>query len=170
MSWAHFHDQFAYFDVNLWEIMYLSHARNYGHTISSVLLILKSVLQKLNNGYFIMKFVLLPGLVTFFSRYQCLLLCWWWIHCTLTWNSVLPEAVTSLSSQPLPMTAEKQATGCTKSFVSCRVEIHIWRLIIHISNTGHDMTSCYQVPWGLLVSLMYGWWHIDSSASRSGWG
>ena len=47
--------------------------------MSSVLLILKSVKQKLNNGYFIMKFVLLPGLVTIFS-YQCLLLCWWWTH------------------------------------------------------------------------------------------
>ena len=45
----------------------------------SFLLILKSVMQKLNNGYFIMKFVLLPGLVTIFS-YQCLLLCWWWTH------------------------------------------------------------------------------------------
>ena len=89
---------------------------------------------------------------------------------TLTWNSILPEAVTSLSSQPLPMTAEKQVTGCTKSLVSCRVEIHLWRLIIHISNTGHDMTSCYQVPWGLSVSLLYGWWHTDSSASRSGGG
>ena len=65
---------------NLWEIMYLLHARNYGHTISSVLLILKSILQKLNNGYFIIKFVLLPGLVSFFSRYQCLLLWWWWTH------------------------------------------------------------------------------------------
>ena len=42
MSWAHFHDQFAYFVVNLWEIMYLSHARNYGHAISSVLLMTNS--------------------------------------------------------------------------------------------------------------------------------
>ena len=78
--------------------------------------------------------------------------------------------MTSLSSQPLPVTAEKQVTGCTKSLVFCRVEIHLWRLIIHISNTGHDMTSCYQVPCGLSVSLLYGWWHTDSSASLEWWG
>ena len=91
---------------------------------------------------------------------------------TLTWNSILPEAVTSLSSQPLHMTAEKQVTGCTKSLVSCRVEIHMWRLIIHISNTGHDMTSCYQVPWGLSVShrqLSFSeWWGLMVYVSAVG--
>ena len=124
----------------------------------SFLLILKSVMQKLNNGYFIIKFVLLPGLVTIFS-YQCLLVCWWWTH----WHEIPSFPRLWLASQPLPITAEKQVKGCTKPLVSCRVEIHLWRLIIHVSNTGHDMTSCHQVPWGLSVSLLYGWWHTDSS-------
>ena len=42
-------------------------------------------------------------------------------------------------------------------------------LIIHVANIGHDMSTCYQVPWGLSLSL-HGWWQIDSSASRSGGG
>ena len=170
MSWAHFHDQFAYFGVNLWEIMYLSHARNYGHAISSVLLMTNSKihLAKIKQWIFHNVICLAAWIGHLFQ--QISVFASLMMVDTLTWNSILPEAVTSLSSQPLPMTAEKQVTGCTKSLVSCRVEIHWWRLIIHISNTGHDMTSCYQVPWGLSVSLLYGWWHTDSSASRSGGG
>ena len=36
--------------------------------------------------------------------------------------------------------------------------------------TSHHSHFKHQVPWGLSVSLLYGWWHTDSSASRSGGG
>ena len=162
MSWAHFHNQFAYFVVYE-KSMYLSHARNYGQTMSSVLLMTNSKihLAKIKQWIFHNEICLAAWIGHLFQ--QISVFASLMMVDTLTWNSILP-------SQHLPMTAEKQVTGCTKSLVSCRVEIHLWRLIIHISNTGHDMTSCYQVPWGLSVSLLYGWWHTDSSASRSGGG
>ena len=167
MSWAHFHDQFAYFVVYE-KSMYLSHARNYGHTMSSVLPTNSKIRHAKIKQWIFHNVICLAAWIG--HHFQLSVFASLLMVNTLTWNSILPEAVTSLSPQPLPITAEKQVKGCTKPLVSCRVEIHWWRLIIHISNTGHDMTSCYQVPWGLSVSLLYGWWHTDSSASRSGGG
>ena len=71
VSWAHFHDQIAYFIVYLLETRYLLHANNYGHAISPVLQ--KSVLQKLNNGYLIMKMLTLCVCLCelFYSELSC---------------------------------------------------------------------------------------------------
>ena len=66
----------------------------------------------------------------------------------LTWNSILPEAMTGLSSQPLPMTTEKQAKGCTKPLVSILLSGYSYMMSHH---------SCFKhQPWHvhLLQSVM----------------
>ena len=105
--------------------MYLSHARNYGHAISSALLMTNSKIHLAKIKQWIFHNVIcLAAWIGHLFRQISVFASLMMVD-TLTWNSILPEAVTSLSPQPLPMTAEKQVTGCTKSLVSCRVEIHM---------------------------------------------
>ena len=51
-----------------------------------------------------------------------------------------------LSASPLSWNKLQAAPSLLYPF--CWVDIHIWCLLIHVSNTGYDMSTYYQVPWG----------------------
>ena len=86
----------------------------------------------------------------------------------LTWNSILPKAVTGLSSQPLPMTTEKQSTGCTKPLVSILLSGYSY-MMSHHSRCKHRPWHVHLLPSAMRTVSVTAWMMANRQLSFSEW-